>query len=156
MLCTTAIAIPICDYDIYLGSTNQLLSKGSSPKNEVEWLDSILTSVSLAGAGFTDPAIQDTEILAALGMDKDQELYQINGWNPGFSWTYAIVKFDNTWAAFQDNGDGLLCIPNPLDIVFGNAISHVTFVPEPATMLLLGFGLIGLTVFGRKRFLKGA
>ena len=41
----------------------------------------------------------------------------------------------------------------------GGAISHVTLygsrqVPEPATMLLLGSGLIGLGVFGRKKFFK--
>ena len=37
-------------------------------------------------------------------------------------------------------------------------MDNVTYnpVPEPATMLLLGFGLIGMTVIGRKRFFRKA
>ena len=34
------------------------------------------------------------------------------------------------------------------------ANSDVVCVPEPASMFLLGSGLIGLAVYGRKRFFK--
>ena len=86
----------------------------------------------------------------------------LDGYNPGFSWLYAVIKFDGKndgWYGVQDEGDDLVTYGpglarNPAGQPY--AISHVTFfgpgnqVPEPNTILLLGLGLIGVACIRKK------
>ena len=92
----------------------------------------------------------------------------LDEWDPGIAdWNYAIVKTglgqtpggDAWYAYLNDYGSNLLDVPpEPTGWdEFYNGVSHVSIygghsVPEPATMLLLGSGILGLALFGRQRF----
>ena len=65
----------------------------------------------------------------------------------------ALAQFFTNPSDFRLGGTGSVSLANdgPENFFFAK-ISSVTPVPEPGTMLLLGFGLVGLAAVGRRKF----
>jgi hypothetical protein len=72
-----------------------------------------------------------------------------------------FLHYDERSGGGPNNGNGdhglFAGLPNQLGTGYstiGDGARHTAPVPEPATMMLLGMGLIGLAVVGRRKFNK--
>ena len=126
--------------------------------NELDFANSVLGSL---GMGTTE-LLYGTGMKVDLAEDNKDIIY-----NPGFAWTYAVVKVDGPndyFYLFWDNqvgsGDDVLTTPLAGTSPFNMGepalgISHITWfgptsVPEPLSLILLGLGLIGIAGIKRK------
>ena len=131
--------------------TNPQYVTPDNPVAEEMWLEGLL------GLTYNDPSVE------FISKDEIGNLFD----GEPLSWTYAVLKYGmgsgsedppipDHWAIMNDSNFqlelvGISGLPDT------ERLSHVSYftgasVPEPATLFLLGTGLVVLAGFGRKKF----
>jgi hypothetical protein len=150
-------SIQVGDRDICLTASSGV---GSSEADELAWIISTTGDSSLVFGGKlenssmiwqrTDQAY--TWAISFGAMEPSYFLIKTGNLNPGGTPLQYWILFENTslmnW--------GVVDLASNLDLgsyefTDIKKISHVTMVPEPGTMLLLGIGLLGLGVSARRK-----
>ena len=168
---SVALATPAWSY--FVGTTNvgavdtwmdASSSIGSSDAAELAYIRStagdntLILGGKLENSGMVWQPVKFEPYIWAIYFGSAQPSYfllKTGNLNPGGDPLQYSIVFQNV-DAMEWGVIDLRLLPAPdsqYEIGETGKISHVTYVPEPTTMLLLGFGLIGLAA-GTRRFKK--
>lgn len=75
-----------------------------------------------------------------------------NNQNDVYAYNTSFGQTSN--ADFDANPSGFVLVPDTTTNGGGGGGGQQTPIPEPSTMLLLGAGLVGLGIFGRRKISK--